>query len=73
MTSSTYSSVDFPPRWVDLAIPYGQLKKCLKKVQRELGEFGLDPETLRLLVNSDPKADPTSALGLRYRLLQDGK
>ncbi|KAJ3558130.1 hypothetical protein NPX13_g9781 [Xylaria arbuscula] len=36
----------FPRRWVDCAIPYGQLKKCLKKVTKELEEIGLDKETL---------------------------
>ncbi|KAI1362364.1 RING-14 protein [Xylaria arbuscula] len=36
----------FPRRWVDCAIPYGQLKKCLKKVIKELEEIGLDKETL---------------------------
>ncbi|KAL8405053.1 hypothetical protein RB594_009804 [Gaeumannomyces avenae] len=41
---------NYPPRWVDSAIPYGQLKKCLKKVQRELAELGLDADTLRQLL-----------------------
>lgn len=40
---------DFPQRWVDCAIPYGQLKKCLKKVIRELQEIGLDRGTLARL------------------------
>ncbi|KAJ2902288.1 RING-14 protein [Zalerion maritima] len=37
----------FPHRWVDTAIPYGQLKKCLKKVESELHDVGLDPTTLK--------------------------
>ncbi|KAF4976096.1 hypothetical protein FZEAL_7206 [Fusarium zealandicum] len=55
---------DFPPHWVDHAIPYSQLKKCLKKVSRELRDFGLDPETLRELLN--PNA--TSPVAIKYRL-----
>lgn len=40
----------FPPQWVDIAIPYGQLKKCLKKVQKELRDLGLGPDTLSVLL-----------------------
>jgi hypothetical protein len=40
----------FPPHWVESAVPYGKLKKCIKKVQRELNSFGLDAETLRHLL-----------------------
>src|SRR5450432_781555 len=36
----------FPPHWIESAIPYGQLKKCIKKVEGELRSFGLDAETL---------------------------
>ena len=39
----------FPPHWVESAIPYGQLKKCIKKVQRELADLGLDSVTLSQL------------------------
>ncbi|KAL0936671.1 ring-14 protein [Colletotrichum truncatum] len=55
---------DFPPHWVDRAVPYGQLKKVLKRVARELNDLGLDPETLRQLL--DPAAD--SPLAAKYRL-----
>lgn len=40
----------FPPHWVESAIPYGLLKKSIKKVEAELRSFGLDAETLRRLV-----------------------
>lgn len=60
----TCYTIGFPAHWVDQAIPYGQLKKCLKKVQRELQELGLDPETLRALI--DPESD--SPLALQYQL-----
>lgn len=55
---------DFPPHWVQSAIPYSQLKKCLKKVQRELQDLGLDQETLRDLL--DPNT--TSPVALKYKL-----
>ena len=42
----------FPPHWVESAIPYGQLKKCIKKVEGELKSFGLEAETLRRLLPS---------------------
>ncbi|OAA49521.1 RING-14 protein [Metarhizium rileyi] len=60
----TLASQDFPSHWVNRAIPYGQLKKCLKKVQRELQDLGLDPETLRALL------DPTTTypVALQYNL-----
>ncbi|KAK1584725.1 SPX domain-containing protein [Colletotrichum navitas] len=55
---------DFPSHWIDLAVPYGQLKKVLKRVARELNDLGLDPETLRQLL--DPADD--SPLAAKYRL-----
>ncbi|TGO68636.1 hypothetical protein BOTNAR_0022g00450 [Botryotinia narcissicola] len=39
----------FPPRWVDSAIPYGLLKKSLKKIATELAQCGLDPAALAKL------------------------
>ncbi|PHH58590.1 hypothetical protein CDD81_5146 [Ophiocordyceps australis] len=61
---ATLASQGFPPHWVNRAIPYGQLKKCLKKVQRELEDLGLDAQTLRALL--DPHT--TSPVALQYRL-----
>ncbi|PHH67598.1 hypothetical protein CDD82_1293 [Ophiocordyceps australis] len=60
----TLANQGFPPHWVNRAIPYGQLKKCLKKVQRELEDLGLDAQTLRALL--DPHT--TSPVALQYRL-----
>lgn len=40
----------FPPSWVQHAISYGQLKKCIKKVQRELLSLGLNVDTVRELL-----------------------
>ncbi|KAK7428653.1 hypothetical protein QQZ08_004747 [Neonectria magnoliae] len=61
---ATLATQNFPPHWVDQAIPYSQLKKCLKKVQRELRDLGLDPETLRSLL--DP--NNTSPVAVQYKL-----
>ena len=49
----------YPPEWIDSAISYGQLKKCIKCVQRELSALGLDVETLRRLL-AFAKADQDS-------------
>ncbi|KAI1204169.1 SPX domain-containing protein [Annulohypoxylon truncatum] len=58
----------FPQRWVSSAVPYGQLKKCLKKVTNELQELGLDKDTLAQLANT--QKDP-STVAFHYHL--DGK
>ncbi|KAL7276271.1 hypothetical protein RUND412_000737 [Rhizina undulata] len=42
---------DFPTEWQTAAIRYRQLKKCIKKVQRELADLGLSVEILRILVD----------------------
>jgi hypothetical protein len=55
---------DFPDHWVAQAIPYSQLKKCLKKVQRELQDLGLDQETLRALLD----AEAAAPVALQYKL-----
>ncbi len=40
----------YPSHWVESAVPYGQLKKCIKKVAGELRSFGLDSTTLAQLI-----------------------
>lgn len=37
---------EFPQAWLDSAISYRKLKKCIRKVQEELQELGLDRKTL---------------------------
>lgn len=49
----TSPNIGFPPQWVDNAIPYKLLKKCLKKVQKELSDLGLEPDTLSMLLALD--------------------
>jgi E3 ubiquitin-protein ligase BAH len=51
----------FPTEWVDSALSYGQLKKCIKKVKRELASIGLDAETLQELLNSEEKRQTSLA------------
>lgn len=58
----------FPQRWVDSAIPYGQLKKCLKKVINELRDLGLDRDTLAQLAGTQKNSADS---GFHYHL--DGK
>ncbi|KAI9788648.1 MAG: hypothetical protein M1816_006794 [Peltula sp. TS41687] len=41
---------DFPAPWAQSAISYSQLKKCIKKLQRELSDLGLDAPTLSQLL-----------------------
>jgi E3 ubiquitin-protein ligase BAH len=61
----------FPSHWVESAIPYGQLKKCIKKVERELRGFGLDSQTLGLLMSPDMQEDQSSTdgspVGFQYK------
>jgi E3 ubiquitin-protein ligase BAH len=40
---------EYPQEWLDFAISYRQLKKCIKKVQGELQDLGLDPATVQRL------------------------
>lgn len=40
---------EFPREWVDSAISYKKLKKCIKRVQKELSSLGLDQDTLNAL------------------------
>jgi E3 ubiquitin-protein ligase BAH len=40
----------YPPEWVDSAISYSQLKKCINRLTDELQQVGLDPTTLSKLL-----------------------
>ncbi|KAH8661353.1 RING-14 protein [Tricladium varicosporioides] len=60
----------FPAHWVESAVPYGQLKKLIKKVTAELQGLGLDSKTLAQLVpGADRKQSTTpkdSDVAFRY-------
>lgn len=47
----------FPKHWVDSAVPYGELKKVIKKICRELKEYGLD---IASFVQLPPEPDKES-------------
>ncbi|KAF2459591.1 SPX domain-containing protein [Lineolata rhizophorae] len=50
----------FPQHWVDSAISYRQLKKCIKRVEEELTALGLDADTLTALLKSVEKGTTSS-------------
>jgi E3 ubiquitin-protein ligase BAH len=47
----TLEGGNFPPEWQAAAIHYRQLKKCIRRVQAELAELGLDLKTLKALIS----------------------
>lgn len=59
---------DYPSRWVDSAISYKQLKKCINRVKKELSSLGLDPETLNILWQSPnvEGARDSGSVGFKY-------
>ena len=50
----------FPPHWVESAVPYCQLKKCIKNVESELQSLGLDLATLAQLIPSPNQEEQTT-------------
>lgn len=54
--STALANDGFPPEWVEKAIEYKHLKKCIKKIHNELEDLGLDEQTLGVL--SDLIAQP---------------
>ncbi|PGG97836.1 hypothetical protein AJ79_09072 [Helicocarpus griseus UAMH5409] len=64
---------DYPSQWVQSAISYRQLKKCIKKVRKELLSLGLRPEILNLLwqqnqVANAPADEDSRPFGFQYSL-----
>ncbi|OCK90991.1 RING-14 protein-like protein [Cenococcum geophilum 1.58] len=51
----------FPPEWVESAISYRKLKKCIHKVEGELASLGLDPNTLSSLLRHFEKINVETA------------
>jgi len=50
----------FPPHWVESAVLYCQLKKCIKNVESELGNLGFDLATLARLNQSPDQEEQTT-------------
>ncbi|KAJ4348465.1 uncharacterized protein N0V89_009840 [Didymosphaeria variabile] len=46
----TLRNEGFPPEWIESALSYSQLKKCINRLSTELSELGLDPDTLGKLL-----------------------
>jgi hypothetical protein len=64
---------EYPPDWVESAISYKKLKKCIKRVQHELSSLGLDKDTLDALwqrVGSAGATDDDEVGGLRDVVVQ---
>ena len=66
---------EYPPDWIESAISYKKLKKCIKRVQQELISLGLDKETLNeLWQHVGPNSDnSTDEQVLQYSLQKSGK
>lgn len=50
--AATMATDEFPRQWLDSAIEYKGLKKCIKKVQLELADIGLDAQTVDKLAHT---------------------
>ena len=53
---------EYPSEWLDAAIRYRQLKKCIKKVQRELAELGLTADMLKMLAKEKNVGNEDAAI-----------
>lgn len=60
----------YPSHWITSSISYRQLKKCIRKIQSEIQELGLDPIEIKKLLHPAVAASAgdghfrSSALGL---------
>ncbi|KAL2356105.1 RING-14 protein [Cryomyces antarcticus] len=50
--SEALQQAGFPSHWANSAISYRQLKKCIKRVEKELSQLGLDKEIMNELMKS---------------------
>ncbi|KAK6364996.1 hypothetical protein LTS17_011692 [Exophiala oligosperma] len=64
------SREEFPQEWINSAISYKKLKKCIKRVQQELASLGLDKETLDALWQHVGSGDTEIGGSLGERLMQ---
>lgn len=73
---ATLKQEQYPQHWINSSISYRQLKKCIRKIQLELQELGLDSERIKQLLqpvgsavaNDQPR--PTSAPSLYHQILR---
>ena len=59
--AATLASEGFPQQWLDSAIEYKGLKKCIKKVQRELAGIGLDERMVETLAQCMERTDASDS------------
>ncbi|KAI9773437.1 MAG: hypothetical protein M1840_007653 [Geoglossum simile] len=62
---------DFPQHWVESAIAYGQLKRCIKRVQGELSRLGLDVHTLNQLLQAVGNSGSSAHAPFQYSFAGD--
>ncbi|CAI6338432.1 unnamed protein product [Periconia digitata] len=66
----------FPPEWIESAISYSQLKKCINRLTEELKQMGLDPATLGKLLKHVEDYNASTQTDLNHRpfeyILSDG-
>ncbi|KAL8810123.1 MAG: hypothetical protein Q9200_002830 [Gallowayella weberi] len=58
---ATLQQEQYPQHWVQSSISYRQLKKCIRKIQSELSQLGLDASAIETLLRSTDTAE-TKAL-----------
>ncbi|KAL8844341.1 MAG: hypothetical protein Q9205_000900 [Flavoplaca limonia] len=49
---ATLQQEQYPQHWIQTSISYRQLKKCIRKIQAELSQLGLDAEAVDHLLSS---------------------
>lgn len=69
---------EYPQPWIESAISYKKLKKCIKRVQEELQSLGLDKDTLNELwqhvdLGSNDVGPPAAETRLHYSMDATGK
>lgn len=69
---------EYPPQWIESAISYKKLKKCIKRVQEELQSLGLDKDILNELwqhvdLGSNDVGAPSADTRLHYSMDATGK
>lgn len=57
----------FPQHWIDSAVPYRSLKKCIKKVEKELKGLGLDAHTMRVMTPTSANSSPDPQISPKRR------
>ena len=63
---ATLQQEQYPQHWIQTSISYRQLKKCIRKIQAELSQLGLDAEAVDHLLSSiKPTCNRTAPVAAR--------